>query len=106
MSEVCRRFGVEPDPPPPGTKLGIALETSGWPINGLRHPPEKDTNGWYLWRGSELSDEMRFFSPLHVEHVGARLPEAARYLGLPPGWRFLIAPGHEDVWFDEALLSV
>jgi hypothetical protein len=27
-----------------------------------------------------------------------------KYLGLAPGWRFLIAPGYEDVWFDEILL--
>ena len=28
------------------------------------------------------------------------------YLGLAPGWRFLIAPGYEDVWYDEKLLLV
>jgi hypothetical protein len=25
---------------------------------------------------------------------------------LGPGWRFLVAPGQEDVWFDPNLLSV
>lgn len=34
------------------------------------------------------------------------MPEIKKYLGLPPGWRFLIAPGYEDIWFDEALLSI
>jgi hypothetical protein len=29
-----------------------------------------------------------------------------KYLALPPGWRFLIATNHEDVWFDAALLDV
>ncbi|WP_459166268.1 hypothetical protein [Sinorhizobium meliloti] len=24
---------------------------------------------------------------------------------MPPGWRFLIANGYEDVWYDETLLS-
>ena len=33
---------------------------------------------------------------------GARAPASA---GLPPGWRFLIAPGHEDVWYDGSLLD-
>lgn len=26
-------------------------------------------------------------------------------LGLAEGWRFLIAPGHEDVWYDASLLD-
>jgi hypothetical protein len=25
---------------------------------------------------------------------------------LPPGYRFLVAPGHDDVWFDEELPAV
>jgi hypothetical protein len=28
------------------------------------------------------------------------------YLSLPPGWRFLIAPGHEDVWEDQSLFDM
>jgi len=34
-------------------KVGIARNvTSGlMPINGLRHPPEGDTTGWYIWAG-------------------------------------------------------
>jgi hypothetical protein len=47
-----------------------------------------------------------FFDPLHVSHLDARLPEVVPYLALPPGWRFLLAPGHEDVWYDESLLKV
>jgi hypothetical protein len=33
-------------------------------------------------------------------------PEIVKYFGLGPGWRFLVAPGHEDVWFDPILLEV
>ena len=46
-----------------------------------------------------------FFVPLHVVHLDEWCPEVKKYLGLPPGWRFLIAEGHEDVWFDESLLT-
>ncbi|WP_438268855.1 immunity protein Imm33 domain-containing protein [Paraburkholderia youngii] len=28
-----------------------------------------------------------------------------RYLALPPGWRVLLAPDYEDVWFDGELLK-
>ena len=33
-------------------------------FHGLRHKPEGNTNGWYIWAGDDcsLSD---FFSPLH-----------------------------------------
>lgn len=41
-----------------------------------------------------------------VAHLRDHAPEVLPYLALPPGWRFLIAPGHEDVWFDEQLLNV
>ena len=44
--------------------------------------------------------------PLHVGHLAERLPDVMPYLALPPGWRFLLAPGREDVWYDESLLNV
>jgi hypothetical protein len=97
---------VKREPPKPGTKLGIALSTlSKSPINGLRHTTKEDTNGWYIWCGSELSEEANFFSPLHVEHLAEYLPQICKYLDLPPGYRFLIDDkNYEDVWFDSALL--
>jgi hypothetical protein len=29
-----------------------------------------------------------------------------RFLGLPPGWRFLVAGDYEDVWEEQSLLDV
>ena len=94
--------------PEAGTKLGIAIETIGKrPINGLRHHPEKGTNGWYIWCGEELSEKSDFFSPLHIEHLKDYLPEVLEYLDSPPGYRFLIDGNNwEDVWFDENLLKL
>lgn len=83
-----------------------SLHQTDLPVNGLRHPPVADTCGWYLWTGEEFSDEADFFQPLHVEHLVDRLPAALPYLGLPPGWRFLLAPGYADVWFDPSLLDL
>ncbi|MCP3973653.1 MAG: hypothetical protein GY720_04090 [bacterium] len=105
--EVCESFVVDPEPPAVGTKLGVAanVRSDTVPLHGLRHPPEGDTNGWYLWRG-EYSDDPDFFVPLHFEHVGERAPEAIPYVALPPGWRFLVATDREDIWFDATLLEV
>jgi hypothetical protein len=75
-----------------------------WPVHGLRHPPEEETSGWYVWTG-DLSDAADFFSPWHASHLIERCPELAHLLDLPPGSRFLIAPGHEDVWQDPSLLG-
>jgi len=104
---ICEWKGVEPINPLPGSKIGIALGTlKEMPINGLRHEPESDSNGWYIWCGGELSSEEDFFSPLHVTHIKKYLPQVQDYLSLPPGYRVLIdGENYEDVWQDLNLLK-
>jgi len=103
---MCARFGAEFLPSPRDSKLGIALTTlSLLPLNGLRHVPEKGTNGWYIW-GGPLSARPDFFEPLHLEHVAHRCPQILKFMGLPAGYRFLLARDYMDVWFDVKLLSV
>ncbi|QQS42321.1 MAG: hypothetical protein IPM63_05090 [Acidobacteriota bacterium] len=94
--------------PEPWSKLGLAMRTLGLePINGLRHPPEGDSNGWYVWCGDTFSEEDDFFEPLHIEHIDDYLPSVRKYLDLPPGWRFQIdSEGYEDVWFDGSLVEL
>lgn len=92
---------------PGDSKLGFALSTQGLlPINGLRHPPVGDTNGWYIWCGEEYSDAANFFAPLHAKHVYEDHPELIKLLGLPPGYRFLLAGDYLDIWYDPSLLNV
>ncbi len=43
----------------------------------------------------------RFFVPMHVEHLEQICPLILKYLGLAPGWRFLIDEDYEDVWEDQ-----
>jgi len=105
--DVCRRYGANVDVPDAMLKLGISAcaRRGEQPLNGLRHRPEHGTSGWFIWSGRELSTEEDFFQPLHIEHLQSQCPAVIPYLALPPGWRFLIAKGHEDVWFDENLLQ-
>jgi len=107
QAELANRFSVEPWPSRPDEMAGVARNVRGnaVPLNGLRHPPENGTCGWYIWAGEEFSSAADFFLPVHVSHLEEWCPLAMPYLALPPGWRFLIAPGHEDVWFDETLLA-
>lgn len=106
--ETCRRFGAEFVPVANDEKVGIAedVQRGRLPINGLRHRPVGDTSGWYVWAGEELSEVPDYFVPLHIEHLADWSPRIEKYLGLAPGWRFLLAEGYEDVWFDPQLLDV
>jgi len=53
-----------------------------------------------------MSQDPDFFQPLHVSQLNKTCPEIIKYLALAPGWRVLLAGGHEDVWFDHELLDV
>ena len=107
---VCQRFGPAPQPPRPGKLLGLRPEypPEVWPVHALRHPPEGTSNGWYVWRGVPdiPQDDDDFFKASHPDCMGPGFDLLLPYLALPPGWRVLVAPGHEDVWYDENLLVI
>ena len=107
QGEVCNRFNVLWFPCPPHLKVGVALNVKLGllPLNGLRCKPDVDTSGWFIWAGEEFSEDPDFFVPLHVSHLEEWCPGITKYLGLPPGWRFLIAGEYEDIWEDSALLK-
>jgi len=108
QKQVCRKYRADFYPSPSDLKVGIATNIRDGivPINGFRHPPQSDTTGWYIYAGENLSQDAGFFKPLHVEHLHDWCPRIEKYLGLPPGWRFLVAGDYEDVWFDESLLDI
>jgi hypothetical protein len=103
---LCERYGASFTPPEITYKVGISESAlrGEWPLHGLRHSPESGTTGWFIWAG-EWSDEVDFFKPLHFYHMAEDCPAALPFMALPPGWRFLVAPGFEDVWFDNELLN-
>jgi hypothetical protein len=107
QQNFCRERGTEFLAAPPESRLGFALLTDGqMPINGLRHPPQGDTCGWYIWCGEAYEEASDFFAPLHTQHVYENHPEIGRVLGLAPGYRFLMAHDYLDVWYDASLLEV
>jgi hypothetical protein len=104
---VCQQYSAEFVPPLQDSKTGFAISTEGLiPVNGLRHPVTRDTSGWYIWCGEAFSESPDFFAPIHTDHLYLEYPEFARLLGLPPGYRFLLAGDHLDVWYDASLLTV
>jgi hypothetical protein len=106
--ELCTKYGAEFLDADPGLTVGIALNVREGllPVNGMRLMPEGTATGWFIWGGQVASDEDDFYQPLHASHVDEWSPLISKYLGLAPGWRFLVTPDYEDVWFDPELLKL
>jgi hypothetical protein len=106
QKQLCEKYGTEYVPCEDDLIVGISknFDFKNLPINGLRHPLADNATGWYIWSGEQYSEEPDFFVPLHAAHLNEECGEIVKYLGLPPGWRFLYAPTQEEVWFDEQLL--
>lgn len=65
---ICKKYNTEIYPVSDVSKIGVAenvKQTGLYPINGLRHRPKGDTNGWYIWAGENFSYDKNFFLPLH-----------------------------------------
>lgn len=104
---VCKMHNAIYDPPHPNSMTGISFDYdfSIMPINGLRHPPYKNTNGWFIWASTDFPNRDESFDSIHYAHLPDSYPLIAKFLCLPPGWRFLTDGAYEDVWFDPALLA-
>jgi|KBSMisStandDraft_5_1062788.scaffolds.fasta_scaffold80409_2 hypothetical protein len=109
QKSVCKRFNTDFLTSPFNKIIGAALKSfdeTRMPINGMRHPIENEESAsWYIWPG-EFSNAHDFFQPVHISHLLKICSKAINYLGLPPEWRFLFDNDYEDVWYNEALLSI
>ena len=107
QKSICKKIEVEFIPADIEFRIGLAdnVLTDLIPINGLRYNIEGIGTGWFIWSGEKFSTDDNFFKPHCVKHLTELKPEIIKYLGLPPGHRFLIDnKGYEDIWFDETLL--
>jgi hypothetical protein len=106
--KICIRNGSPFSPVDFSLTVGVSkdLMSGAMPINGLRHPPDIGTTGWFLWSGTELNSNQNYFVPTHLYHLLASGKLFLPYLALAPGWRFLTDGISEDVWYDQKLLNV
>ena len=106
QKEICKKYGSKWNPINKESIIGCSDNLDKEPINGLRHPIEKNTTGWYIWSG-EFLEKNDFFKPICAEHLLQRRPEIIKYLGLDIGFRFLAdKKGYEDVWFDKEITQL
>jgi hypothetical protein len=106
--KICKKYKTIFVASPFDCIIGVSSNVGSgqMPINGLRHKPEKNTMGWYIWAG-DFSNDSNFFKPMHIKHLEEKCPLILKYLGLPPGYRFQIDDkGYEDVWEDKSLLNI
>jgi hypothetical protein len=103
---MCNRHGALFEATADDAIVGASrsLSSGAMPLHGIRHLAEGGICGWYLWAG-DYSEADDFFEPVHVSHLAGICPDVLPYLGLAPGWRFLLAPNSVDVWYDVKLLN-
>ena len=104
---LCKNYQIDWVASEPHLRIGLAdnVLSDLIPVNGLRHPIENGTTGWYIWSGEVFSEDADFFKPYCVDHLPRLKPLIIPFLGLPPGYRFLIdGKGYVDVWEDTNLL--
>lgn len=104
---LCAKYGARYLSTPFDGIVGVALDVheGRLPINGLRLSPAGGASGWYIWAGGEPSTADDCFKPVHASHIEEWCPQILKFLGLSPGWRFLVAHEYEDVWFDPSVLD-
>ena len=103
QKEVCMRLGTDYYPLDPLQNVGLSDNLDESPLHGLRYPSDR-YSGWFVWSG-DFQQRDDFFRPHHAVHLLDTAPLLVKYLGLGPGYRFLIdRQGYEDVWLDESLL--
>ena len=82
QKEICSKYSAQWTPMNPKLRVGISKNLDSEPINGLRHPSEKGTTGWFIWTG-EYEDRDDFFRPMCAEHLLKYRPEIIKYLCFP-----------------------
>lgn len=98
--KLCDRYLAEFTPIDWALRVAIADDffTDTLPKNGIRIAVEGNMTGWYLFAGEAMSEANHYYKPYCADHLPDLLPAVIPYLGLPVGWRFLLAPNYEDVW--------
>lgn len=73
-------------------------------VHGLRSVAAGRQTGWHVWTGDADADDIGFFNVLHVRDFVSLCPAVGPFLGLAPGWRFIVDGGGPRAWFDPSLL--
>ena len=101
---VCEQYKATFVPRLPVLKVGICARREG--RNSADSWIEDGSRPWHdglvhLAQATSQAERVFHRCTLNTCQSGVL---RRQFLGLPPGWRFLIADGFEDVWYDAKLL--
>jgi hypothetical protein len=95
---VCDSAGAIFTPPRPDQMVALSDGVyEGDPVQGVRYPSPAHMSGWWITTG-RYNGDIRTLKVVHLYHLTSKRPDLAKYIALPPGFRFSSDP--EEVRFD------
>lgn len=101
--EICAKVNAVFSPPRPDQMIVISAGVcEGDEVEGVRYPSPSHMSGWWLTTDRYTGD-VKTLETVHAYHVSANRPDLAKFLALPPGYRFFSA--QDNTWFDKAVAT-
>lgn len=98
--QVCERLGAPFSTPRADQLIAISAGVyEGDSVQGVRYHAPDHMSGWYVTT-NRFDGDMSTLVIDHLYHLTAMRPDLARFVALPPGYRFDTSNGEDDVWFD------
>ena len=99
---ICKAYEADFQPPRPDKLTVISKGVlEGLPVQGVRYPSPDHMSGWWITT-AQYEGNIDTLTHEHTYHITAARPDLAKYLALPPGFRFDLS-SFEDVWLDEKI---
>ena len=103
QTELCFFKNVSPNIPLIGQKIVISREIyHGAEVNAVRYPSRDHMTGWFL-TSNTYNGDINSLLVDHLYHLLKARPELAKFLGLPPGFRFYKDKDEEEIWIDSEI---
>lgn len=94
QQHVCEQFSVPFLPPMSSQLAAISPDFSTCPgVQGLRLEAPPHMSGWWLYPDDQFNVDFAKFTTVHIFHCIVHHPNIARFLALPPNYRFVAVPG-------------
>lgn len=98
---TCTRAQAAFTPPNPAQMVAISegVIEGDYPLSGIRYDAPPHMSGWYLTT-ERYNGDIETMRVEHMYHVTAVRPELARYIALPPGYRFNMWEHRDEISLD------
>jgi len=101
---ICKAYAARFEPPRPDQLSVISQGVlEGLPVQGVRYPSPAHMSGWWITT-DQYDGDIKTLKHEHTYHLTDARPDLAKYLALPPGFRFDLS-SFEDVWFEEEVTT-